>query len=87
MMIRYWNGLNTNFFSCSPTRLYVVIIFDAYIIMDGILEIQTRFFRFLYLTEGTDIVVNLIDDDVWEAGDELTVTKSDESESQDWLYF
>ena len=51
--------------------------------MDGILDIQTRFFRFLYLTEGTDIVVNLIDDDVWEAGDELTVTKSDESESQD----
>ena len=27
------------------------------------------------LTEGTDVVVNLIDDDVWEAEDEQTGAK------------
>ena len=33
------------------------------------------------ITEGTDVVVNLISDDVWGYGDELTGVLSDEVES------
>ena len=39
--------------------------------MDGILGIQNRFFWFFSVTEETDVVVNLIADDVWGSEDEL----------------
>ena len=45
-------------------RLYVVIVCDGFIILDGILVVQNRFL-FFSLTEGTDVVVNLIVGDVW----------------------
>ena len=38
------------------------------------------------LTEGTDVVVNLIADDVWGYEDELTGALSDKVESWDWPY-
>ena len=49
----------------SHTRLYVAIICDGCIILDGILGIQNSVVLILFLTEGTDIVVNFIADDVW----------------------
>ena len=51
--------------SCYLTRLYVIILCDAYIIMDGILGIQNMIVFILSLTEGTDVVVDLIADNVW----------------------
>ena len=59
-------------------RLYVVIICDGYIILDGILVIQNRFFLFLYVEEGTNAGVDSIDEDVWCSEDELTGDLSDE---------
>ena len=38
------------------------------------------------VTEGTDVVVNLIADDVWGSEDELTSALSDKVEGWDWLY-
>ena len=49
-------------------------------------EYKIELFWFLYLTEGTDVVVNSISDDVWESEDELTGALSDKVESWDWLY-
>ena len=42
---------------------------------------KTELFLFLSLTEGTYIVVNLMDDDVWEAEDEITGALNDGVES------
>ena len=36
------------------------------------LEHKTELVCFLSVTEGTEVVVNSIDDDVWEAGYEVT---------------
>ena len=36
------------------------------------LEHKIKLFCFLCITEVTDVVVNSIDDDVWEANNELT---------------
>ena len=55
-------------------------------ILDGMLEIKTEMCWFLYLTEGTDGVVNSIADDVWGAKDELIYDLSDKVDSWDWLY-
>ena len=46
-------------------------------------EHKTESLCFLSLTEGTDIVVNSIDDDVWEAEDEQRGAKNYEVESWD----
>ena len=59
-------------------RLYVVIICDACIVLDGILGTQNICFCLLSLTEGTDVVVDSIADDVWGANDELIGALSDE---------
>ena len=40
----------------------------------------------MYLTEGTDIVVNSIAGGVWGSEDELTGALIDEDKSWDWLY-
>ena len=50
--------------------MHVVVICDAYIILDGILGTQIRIVLLFPVTEGTEVVVNLIDNDVWEAEDE-----------------
>ena len=52
--------------------MYVVIICDTSSIMYENIGTQNRIFCFLYLTEGTDIVVNSIEDDDWEDKYELT---------------
>ena len=39
------------------------------------------------VTEGTDVVVNSIADDVWGSKYKLTGALSDEVESWDWLFF
>ena len=44
-------------------------------------------FLFLSLTVGTDVVVDLIADDVWGYEDELTGALSDKVDSWGWLYF
>ena len=49
--------------------------------MDGILGIQNRVVLNFSLTEGTDVVVDLITDDVWGSKVELTGTLSDKVES------
>ena len=72
------------FFWCL-TRLYVVVVCDGCIIMDGILGIQNRIFWCLSVAEGTDVVVNLIAEDVWDSEDELTGALSWEVESWDWV--
>ena len=65
MMIRCWNGYNAIIlFSCCLTILYAVIICDDCIILDDILGIQKIIVLVLSLTEGTDVVVNSIADDV-----------------------
>ena len=85
-MIRGWSGWNDIIlFSWCLTRLYAIVIFDAYIIMDGNLGTQNRIVLILSLTEGTDVVVNLIADDVWESGGELTGALIDKVESWYWL--
>ena len=87
MMIMCWNGWNDIIlFSCCLTRLYVVIICDAYIILYSILGIQTRLFWFLSLTEGIEIVVNSIADDVWGSEYELTGAQSEKVESWYLIY-
>ena len=49
------------------------------------MEHKTEQFWFLSLTEGTDVVVNSIDDSVWEAEYEQTGDLNDIVESWDWL--
>ena len=44
-------------------------------------ELKTELFYFLSLTEGTEVVVNLIKDDVWEAKYELTGALNDKVDS------
>ena len=39
----------------------------------------------MYVAEGTDVVVDLIADDVWEAGDEITGALNDGVESWDLI--
>ena len=65
------------------TRLYVLIICDACIILDGILVIQNRVVLFLFLIKGMYVVIYLIADDVWESEDELTGALSEEVEIWD----
>ena len=48
-------------------------------------EHKTEFFWYLSVIEGTDIVVNLIEVDVWYSEDELTGALIGEVESCDWL--
>ena len=45
------------------------------------LEPKTELFFFLSLTESTDVVVNLIENDVWEAKDEQICALNDKVES------
>ena len=49
-------------------------------------ELKTWLFLFFSLTEGTDVVVNSIADDVWGYQDELIGALSDKVESWDELY-
>ena len=42
-------------------------------------EYKTELFWFLSLTEGTDVVVNSITDDVWGSEDELTGVLSEKN--------
>ena len=49
----------------------------------GFSEHKTEFFWFLSLTEGTEVVVDLIEDDVWEAKDEQTGALYEKIESWD----
>ena len=63
--------------------MYVFIVCDVCIILDGILGIQNRVFWCLSVTEETDVVVNPIADDVWGSEDELTGVLSDKVESRD----
>ena len=46
---------------------------------------KTELFWCLSVTEGTDVVVNLIDNYVWSSEDEITDVLSDKVESWDWL--
>ena len=48
-------------------------------------EHETELFLFLSLTEGTNVVVNLMDNDIWEAEDERKCALNDEVDSWDWL--
>ena len=48
--------------------------------------IQNKLFQFLSPTEGTDVVVNLIADDVWGSENELTGAVCDEVEDWYCLY-
>ena len=43
-------------------------------------------YLFLSTTEGTDVVVNSIADDVWGTEYELTGALSDKFDNWDWLY-
>ena len=65
--------------------MHVVIVCDSCIILDGILGIKTELFWCFYLAEGTDVVVNLIVEDVWDSEDELTGALSDKFEIWYWL--
>ena len=47
-------------------------------------EYKTELFWFLSVTEGTDVVVNSITDDVWGSEDELTGVLSENNLSWDW---
>ena len=49
------------------------------------LEHKTELVWFLSLTEGTEVIVNSIDDDVWEAKYERTGALIDGFDSWDWL--
>ena len=50
-------------------------------------EHKKELFWCLSLTEGTDVVVNSVDEDVWGSEDEITGTLSDGVESWYWLCF
>ena len=65
-MIRCWNDWNAIIlFSSCLTRLYVVINYYACIILDGSLGIQNGIVLIFSLTEGKDVVGNLIAGNVW----------------------
>ena len=49
-------------------------------------EYKTDCFWFLSWTEGIDVVVHSMADDVWGSEDELTGTLGDEMESWYWQY-
>ena len=49
--------------------------------MDGILGIQNVIGLFFSITEDTEVIVNLMDDDVLEAEDEITCPLVDVVES------
>ena len=53
--------------------------------MDGIFGTQNRICLFLSITEETEVIVNSIDDDVWEFEYEITGVLIDGVESWDWL--
>ena len=61
------------------TKLYVVIVCDGCIILDGVFGIQNRIFLCLSVAEGVDVVVNSITEDVWGSEDELTGVLSDKA--------
>ena len=65
--LNFWNAIIV--FPCCLTRLYVVIVCDGCIILGGVLGIQNRIVLIFSVTEGTDVFVNLIDDDVWRSKD------------------
>ena len=44
-------------------------------------EYKTELFYCLYISEGTEVVVNLVSDDFWVSEDELTGALSDKIES------
>ena len=48
-------------------------------------EQKIKLFCFLSLTEGTDVLVKSIEDDVWEAADEETCALNYEVKSWYWL--
>ena len=50
------------------------------------LEHKTELVWFLSLTERTEVVINSIDDDVWEAKDERTGALVDGVDSWDWIF-
>ena len=45
--------------------------------LDGILRTQNRICFFGSITEGTEVLVNAADDDVWEYEDKRTVSLID----------
>ena len=49
------------------------------------LEHKTELVCYLYLTEGTEVIFNSIDDDVWAAKYERTGALIYEVESWDWI--
>ena len=51
------------------------------------LEHKTELVCFLSITEGTEVIFNSIDDDVWEAKDEITGALIERFEIWDWLCF
>ena len=72
-------------FSYCLTILYVVVVCDGCIILDGILGIQNIVVLIFSVTEVTDVVVNWIADDFWGSEYELTGVFSDKVESWYWL--
>ena len=48
-------------------------------------EPKTELFWFISLSEGTEVVVNSIEDDFWEAKYEQTAALNDKVEIWDWL--
>ena len=48
-------------------------------------EHKTEFILFFYITEGTDIIVDSINDDVWEDEYKRTGDFIDIDESLDWI--
>ena len=61
-----------NFISLCLTRLYVVIICDDYIILDGIFGTKNRIGLLFVSNRREKGFVNSIYDDVWEAKYEIT---------------
>ena len=51
----------------------------------GFWEHKTELVCFLSITEGTEVIVNLIDDDVWESKHSITSALIDVFYSWDWL--
>ena len=49
-------------------------------------EHKTELFCFLYLIEGMEVVINLMDDDVWEAEYEQIWALNENVEIWDWIY-
>ena len=49
------------------------------------MEHKTELFWFLSLTEGTEVVANFVEDDVWEAKYEITGALNYGVDIWDWL--